>query len=102
MATGALDTRLLRAFVTVASCGSVSRAAATLGYSQPAITQQIRELERHVGTDLFVRGATPLRLSEAGLQRLAVAEVILLMGHRMVGGDVGAAGSARPEVRGAR
>jgi DNA-binding transcriptional LysR family regulator len=44
----------------------MSRAAAANGISQPAATQQIREMERRLGTALLDRSRRPLELTEAG------------------------------------
>ncbi|MFB7630663.1 LysR family transcriptional regulator [Streptomyces sp. NPDC056149] len=52
-----MDLALLRTFVTVHRAGSFTRAAALLGLSQPAVTSQIRTLERQLGRPLFVRCA---------------------------------------------
>ncbi|MEU6538885.1 LysR family transcriptional regulator [Streptomyces sp. NPDC047000] len=52
-----MDLALLRTFVTVHRAGSFTRAAALLGLSQPAVTSQIRTLERQVGRPLFLRQA---------------------------------------------
>jgi DNA-binding transcriptional LysR family regulator len=57
-----MDLTLLRTFVTVHRAGSFTRAAALLGLSQPAVTGQIRALERQLGRPLFLRqarGVTP-------------------------------------------
>jgi DNA-binding transcriptional LysR family regulator len=58
--------RLLRAFVAVGNEGNVGRAAARLFVSQPSLSQDIRRLERAVGTDLFIRGPHGVRLTPAG------------------------------------
>ncbi|MFR9797497.1 LysR family transcriptional regulator [Streptomyces sp. MS06] len=52
-----MDLALLRTFVTVHRAGSFTRAAALLGLSQPAVTSQIRSLERQLGRPLFLRQA---------------------------------------------
>ncbi|MTE20033.1 LysR family transcriptional regulator [Streptomyces sp. TRM43335] len=52
-----MDLALLRTFLAVHRAGSFTRAAALLGLSQPAVTGQIRSLERQVGRPLFLRGA---------------------------------------------
>ncbi|EDY45244.1 LysR family transcriptional regulator [Streptomyces sp. SPB074] len=62
-----MDLALLRTFVAVHRAGSFTRAAALLGLSQPAVTSQIRTLERQVGRPLFLRqarGVTPTSLGE--------------------------------------
>ena len=50
-----MDLALLRTFLAVHRAGSLTRAAAGLGLSQPAVTAQIRTLEQRVGRELFVR-----------------------------------------------
>jgi DNA-binding transcriptional LysR family regulator len=52
-----MDLALLRTFVAVHRAGSFTRAAALLGLSQPAVTSQIRTLERQLGRPLFLRRA---------------------------------------------
>ncbi|MDF3291344.1 LysR family transcriptional regulator [Streptomyces silvisoli] len=50
-----MDLALLRTFVAVHRAGSFTRAAQLLGLSQPAVTGQIRSLERQLGRQLFLR-----------------------------------------------
>ncbi|MFT2018717.1 LysR family transcriptional regulator [Streptomyces sp. 796.1] len=52
-----MDLALLRTFIAVYRAGSLTRAASLLGLSQPAVTGQIRSLERQLGRPLFIRGA---------------------------------------------
>ncbi|GHH70097.1 LysR family transcriptional regulator [Streptomyces sulfonofaciens] len=62
-----MDLALLRTFVMVHRAGSFTRAAALLGLSQPAVTAQIRALERQLGRPLFLRqarGVTPTSLGD--------------------------------------
>jgi DNA-binding transcriptional LysR family regulator len=62
-----MDLALLRTFVTVHRAGSFTRAAALLGLSQPAVTSQIRTLERQLGRPLFLRqarGVTPTTMGD--------------------------------------
>ncbi len=61
-----LDSRHLQMFHEVVRTGSYSAAARTLGYTQPAVSQRMRALERSVGTPLFTRCGRTLRLTEAG------------------------------------
>src|SRR5207302_917746 len=56
----------LSTFHLVARLGSVSRAARELGISQPAVTQQIRRLERSVGLALFDRIGRRIVVTDAG------------------------------------
>ena len=46
--------------------GSISRAAGTLGYSQPAVSQLLARAERRLGHDLVLRGARGVTLTESG------------------------------------
>lgn len=71
------DSRQLRTFHEVVREGSYSAAARKLGYTQPAITQQMRALERSVGTPLFIRVGRRMRLTEAGEALARHAGVIL-------------------------
>lgn len=65
-----LDVRQLRAFVTVAECGSFTRAAASLNLSQPALTVQIRKLEQALGVRLFDRNTRVVALTRNGAELL--------------------------------
>jgi LysR family transcriptional regulator, transcriptional activator of the cysJI operon len=51
----------LQSFVTVISEGSMTAAADKLFLTQPAISQQIRNLEEDLGVDLLVRGVRQIR-----------------------------------------
>lgn len=69
-----MDLALLRTFVTVHRAGSFTRAAALLGLSQPAVTCQIRTLERQLGRPLFLRqarGVTPTTIGDELAHRAA-------------------------------
>ncbi len=59
--------RLLRAFLVVVEEGNLSRAAARLFVSQPALSQDIRRLERLAGAELFTRGSRGMEPTPAGL-----------------------------------
>jgi hypothetical protein len=56
----------LRAFAAVACHASVSRAAEELGVTQPAVTQQLRQLEAWLGLRLVQRAGAGIALTEAG------------------------------------
>src|SRR6202008_1968418 len=62
----AMDLRQLHAVVLVADTGSVTRAAGLLQLVQPAVTRQIRSLEKELGVALFDRSPAGMRLTEAG------------------------------------
>lgn len=61
-----MDLAELQVFLTVAKEGSFSRAAERLYRTQPAVSLAIRKLEDDLGQPLFVRGARPVRLTDAG------------------------------------
>ncbi|GAB3681260.1 LysR family transcriptional regulator [Angustibacter aerolatus] len=79
-----MDLTLLRAFVRVSDTGSVSAAAALLGYSQPGISQQIHTLERRLGCRLFQRGDGGLQLTHQGAVALPYAKVLLGVADTLV------------------
>src|SRR5215813_3554751 len=62
-----LEIRHLRYFLAVAEAGSFSRAADRLGISQPAISQQMRDLEVGLRVSLFQRRGKRILLTSAGL-----------------------------------
>jgi molybdate transport repressor ModE-like protein len=61
-----IEARHLRVLRAVARTGSFSAAARELGYTQPAVSQQMKALEKSVGTPLVVRVGRGVQLSEAG------------------------------------
>ncbi len=65
----------LKIFCTVAQRSSITAAAADLLLSQPAVSLQLKALERELGMPLFQRGGAKLRLTQAGevLYRSAVS-----------------------------
>jgi len=60
------DVQALRVMKAIADEGSVTGAAAALGYSQPAISQQLKRLEQRLGVALVERVGRTMRLTEAG------------------------------------
>lgn len=61
-----LDPAALRVMRAIADTGTISAAAEQIGSSQPAISQQVRRLERRLGTALLERAGRGVRLTEAG------------------------------------
>lgn len=64
------DARFLRAFYAVCTEGGFARAAARLHCTQPAVSYQVRTLERDVGAPLFERGGRRAVLTPAGRRLL--------------------------------
>ncbi|MEM6939367.1 MAG: LysR family transcriptional regulator [Pseudomonadota bacterium] len=68
--------RGIEVFETLAQTGSVAQTAAALGLSQPAISQQMRNLETAVGSELVDHTRRPMKLTLAGqlfLRRVTAA-----------------------------
>ena len=70
-----LQLRHLRYFVNIVDAGSFSRAAATIHVAQPALSQQMQELEEHLAVSLLQRHPRGVRPTPAGevLYREAIA-----------------------------
>src|SRR3954452_20858715 len=86
-----MDTRQLAAFCAVVERRSFSHAAEQLGVTQPAVSLQIRALEKRLGVQLLDRSGRRVEPTEAGqrlyrnAQRLLAAEEQLL--EDLEGGD---------------
>jgi LysR family nitrogen assimilation transcriptional regulator len=61
-----MDLRSLRYFSAVARLESINKAASELGISQPALSRQIRLLEREIGRPLFLRHGRGVALTDTG------------------------------------
>ena len=68
----------LRAFKTIANCGTIREAAEKLHITQPSLTRLIQTLERESGVELFVRGRSGVQVTNAGQMLLSYAESILV------------------------
>jgi len=80
-----VELRQLRYFDAVAGCGSFTRAAERLHVAQPAVTAQIRHLERELGVTLLARTTRRVALTQAG-------ELFLARTRRVLGELDGARG----------
>lgn len=69
--------RGLEVFEALANTGSVAQTAQTTGLSQPAVSQQLRNLEAALGTELVDHGRRPMRLTPAGRGFLERTENVL-------------------------
>src|SRR5690606_2870809 len=72
-----MDFRQLKAFLTVAETGNVTRASELLNIVQPAVSRQIRLLEEDLGTTLFERERHGMTLTDAG-------KTLVEYGHRVM------------------
>src|SRR5580693_5264781 len=72
-----LDVRRLRVLHAVSAYGSVTAAAAALGYSAPAVSQQLAALEREVGMILTERAGRGVSLTPAALILVAHTDALL-------------------------
>lgn len=67
----------LKSFYAVARWGTVTKAAAQLGISQPTVTGQLRQLESRYGIELFYRHGRSMHLSDAGQRLMPLAEKLV-------------------------
>ncbi|MFF5976865.1 LysR family transcriptional regulator [Streptomyces sp. NPDC012769] len=74
-----MELRLLVTFEKVATVLSFTRAATELAYAQSSVTGQIRSLESSLGTELFERLGSRIRLTEAGERLLPYARQIIAL-----------------------
>lgn len=72
-----MELKQLRYFIAVAEMGSITNAAERLNLTQPALGQQIRNLEDQLGFALLRRHSRGVALTEAGLRFRRHAEDIL-------------------------
>lgn len=76
-----VDTRVLRYFVAVADRLSFTEAAKQLFVSQPALSRRIRHLEDELGSTLFDRTGTSIRLTKAGSELVPLARRLIDQWH---------------------
>lgn len=74
-----MDIRHLRTLAEIAERGSFSAAAEALGISQPAVSQQMRALERDVGETLIDRSGRGVQLTDRGRVVLRYAQRMLAL-----------------------
>ena len=77
-----MNLRQLRQFVTLAETGNFHRAAELLHMAQPPLSVSVRKLEEELGSPLFERHSTGVRLTAAGQAMLAEARLALFHAER--------------------
>jgi DNA-binding transcriptional LysR family regulator len=70
------EIRELQALVAISRTGSYTAAAEILGYSQPAVSYQMRRLQQEVGTRLVIQASRGVRLTQAGYLLVKHAESV--------------------------
>ena len=78
-----MDLNQLKSFVAVAHQQNLTQAAETLHLSQPAVSAQIKALEKHLDVQLFDRNAQGMSLTAAGHSLLPRAEDMLQQMHQL-------------------
>ena len=81
-----MDTRQLQAFCEVVERKSFSQAAERLGVTQPAVSLQVRSLEKRLGTQLLDRSGRRVEPTEAGLRLYRGAQRLLQLEEDIVAG----------------
>ncbi|MCP9485976.1 MAG: selenium metabolism-associated LysR family transcriptional regulator [Gaiellaceae bacterium MAG52_C11] len=79
-----MDTRQLAAFCTVVERKSFSQAAERLGVTQPAVSLQVRALEKRLGAQLLDRSGRRVEPTEAGLRLYRGAQRLLALEEQLV------------------
>jgi len=79
-----MDTRQLRAFCEVVERKSFSQAAERLGVTQPAVSLQVRALEKRLGTQLLDRSGRRVEPTEAGQRLYQGAQRLLALEEEIV------------------
>jgi len=77
MATTALELRHLETLLSLAECGSLSKAAARLFLTQSALSHQLKTLESHYGAALVEKNVRPLRFTAIGNRLVTLAKTVL-------------------------
>ncbi len=79
-----MDTRQLAAFCEVVERRSFSQAAEKLGVTQPAVSLQVRALEKRLGTQLLDRSGRRVEPTQAGLRLYRGAQRLLALEEQVV------------------
>ena len=78
-----MDVEKLKALKIIVDTGSITRAAARLGYSQPGLTGMLNRLEQEIGYPLLHRGSGGVTLTEAGQSLMPYIDRLLRDNHAL-------------------
>src|SRR5258707_11691784 len=93
-----MDTRQLAAFCEVVDRKSFSQAAERLGVTQPAVSLQVRSLEKRLGTRLLDRSGRRVEPTEAGHRLYRAAQRMLALEGQLFEELAGDDGARRGEL----
>jgi len=94
-----LDLHKLHVFLAAADHEHFSRAADSLHISQPAVSAHVKDLERHLGVDLFERVGREVRLTKAGQLVKVYARRMLDLGVELEQAAEDVKGVSRPHLK---
>ncbi|MBR2502732.1 MAG: LysR family transcriptional regulator [Oscillospiraceae bacterium] len=79
-----MDLQSLNIFVQAAELNSFTKAGELLGYSQPTVSFQIKQLEKELGVQLFDRIGHTINLTDAGRKTLMYAQQMIHISREML------------------
>lgn len=82
-----MDLQGLNIFIQVAELNSFTKAGERLGYSQPTVSFQIKQLEQELGVKLFDRIGHTVSITDAGRNVLTYAQKICQLSEEMAAGE---------------
>lgn len=77
-----MELRVLRYFLAAAMEENITAAAARLHLTQPTLSKQLKDLEKELGTKLFIRGSRKITLTESGMFLRRRAQEIIDLADR--------------------
>ena len=80
-----IPTELLRTLIAVVDMRSFTKAAVSLGVTQPAVSSQIKRLQQLLGGELFDRSAPGVSLTEKGVRVVNYARRLLAINDQIYG-----------------
>ncbi len=79
-----MDIKVLRNFVEIVECGSLTAASKKVFVAQPALSNQLKSLERELNTSLLDRNSRRQKLTDAGELLYARAKSIIFQENAML------------------